>query len=408
MTLVLPSGPNPCKWAVVGEAPADEEVRQGRGFVGPSGTMIWPLMRRLAMLDRSEVYVDNLCQHPLDNDLDGDLKLTPVEFDDCMHHLWNRLAEVQPQRILAVGALAARALLGDRYTEMSVCNGIGFAGTGRLEGAVVIPTWHPAAALRPGGEDRLAYTGAAIAAFNPAKRVKLCPTISPHFVPDPWPWEGRAKSLHHLLSPMAKGALGIDTEGTPDDPICMTIANNHQRAYVEAADVAEVLRLIPSDWRLVFHNALWDWPVLRAMGAPADLHTRWAWCDTMELAYLRQTEPKGLKDLAYRHLGIRMRTFDDVVTPHHDEMLQAVARGRIAAGTTLDTHTPKGRLRKKPRVILTDEVKPLKRAIDNPKLLAERMPGLPAATLRLVPEQERVEYATLDAWVTLMVEGHLR
>lgn len=403
MTLVLPDGPSPCRWAIVGEAPADEEMKQGRGFVGPSGAMLWPLMRRLAMLDRSEVYVDNLCPHPLDNDLDGDLKLTPAEFTDCAHHLWNRLTEVQPQRILAVGALAARALLGDRYTEMSVCNGIGFAGTGRLEGTVVIPTWHPAAALRPGGEDRLAYTGAAVAAFNPAKRVKLCPAAPP-LIPHIREYTGWDTSRWGTAG---LGAFGVDTEGTPDDPICATVAAQSTRWYIDRDHVAAFFRQL-GPARLVFHNALWDWPVLRAMGAPADLHTRWAWCDTMELAYLKQTEPRGLKDLAYRHLGIRMRTFDDVVKPHYDEMLQAVARGRIAAGTVLDTHTPKGRLRKKPRVVLTDEVKPLKRAIDNPKLLAERMPGLPPATLRLVPEQERVEYATLDAFVTLMLEGHLR
>jgi hypothetical protein len=129
----------------------------------------------------------------------------------------------------------------------------------------------------------------------------------------------------------------------------------------------------------------------------------------MELAYLRQTEPRGLKDLAYRHLGLRMRTFDEVVLPHYHEMLRAIAEGRIAAGTTVTTHSPKtGKLLKRPKVALTDEVKPLKRALGNPELLAKRMPGLPGPTLRLVPEAERVEYATLDAWATVMLEEHLR
>lgn len=405
MTLVPADGPVPCPWAVVGEAPASEEVRQGRGFVGPSGAMLWPLMRRLAMLDRSECYVTNLCKHPLDNDLDGDAKLSPEEFDACAAELRVELGRVRPRRVLAVGALAAKALLGERYTEMSVCNGVGFyvPGTDWL----VVPTWHPAAALRPGGEDRLAYTGAAIAAFSPKNEVKICPA-NPRWVPEAWQWGRDVHDTSYLVDGNPNQTIGIDTEGTPDDPICMTVANDHQRAYVDADNVAAFFAALPPTVRLAFHNAMWDWPVLRAMGAPADLHTRWRWFDTMELAYLKQTEPRGLKDLAYRHLGLRMRGFEDVVMPHYEAMLRSVAQGRIDAGTTHVTMSPKGRLLKRPKVVLTDEVKPLKRALGNPKLLAARMPGLPAPTLRLVPEAERVEYATLDAWVTVMLEEHLR
>jgi uracil-DNA glycosylase family 4 len=410
MILVPPDGPSPCDYAVVGEAPASEEVRLGRGFVGPSGSLLWPLMRRLALLNREQCYVTNLCKHPLDNDVSGDAKLTAEEFEACRRELWAELDRVRPARVLAVGALAAKALLGERYTEMSVCNGIGFAVPDHgpdYHGydSIVLPTWHPAAALRPGGEDRLAYTGAAIAAFNPERAVKMCPRVPPG-VPPPDRFPFRAglwcdDHMHHKL--------GIDTEGTPDDPVCMTIATTHRRGYVGAADVGNFFALLPTDIWLIFHNALWDWPVLYAMGAPRDLHTRWQWCDTMELAYLKQTEPRGLKDLAYRHLGLRMRTWEEVVQPYYREMLRATAEGRVAAGTTRVTHSPKtGRALKKPREILTDDAKRLRRVLSNPKLLAERMPGLPPPTLRLVPEAERVEYATLDAWATVMLEEHLR
>lgn len=405
VTLVPPDGPVPCDWAVVGESPASEEVRQGRGFVGPSGSLLWPLMRRLALLRRDECYVTNLSKRPLDNDVAGDLKLSAEEFETCRRELWAELEQVRPRRILAVGALAAKALLGERYTGMDVCNGIGFdrvMGCLPGDGPVVIPTWHPAAALRPGGEDRLAYTGAAVAAFSPAREVKLCPSV-PAAVPPPEVGDIDSRLWHWHT-------LGIDTEGTPDDPICMTVATKKQRVYVEPADVPMFFKYaLTADVKLLFHNALWDWPVLWAMGAPRDLHTRWQWADTMELAYLRQTEPRGLKELTYRHLGIRMRTFDEVVMPYWHEMLRAVAEGRVAAGTTTVTHSPKtGKLLKRPKVTLADDVKPLKRALGNPELLAKRMPGLPGPTLRLVPEAERVEYATLDAWATVMMEEHLR
>ena len=397
MIHVPPDGPVPCEWAVVGEAPAEVEMREGRGFVGPSGSLLWPLMRRLAMLGREQVYVSNLCKHPLDNDVAGDLKLSAEEFDACRRELWVELERVRPRRVLAVGALAAKALLGERYTEMAVCNGIGFRASpsGTADDCIVIPTWHPAAALRPGGEDRLAYTGAAIRAFAQAD-VKMCPAVLAKVPPV-------EVSTRHLIGE----TLGIDTEGTTDDPICMTVATRTERWLVEPRFVAGWFAAHP-DVRLLFHNALWDWPVLWAMGAPRDIATRWAWADTMELAYLRQTEPRGLKDLAYRHLGLRMRSWEEVVMPHYHEMLRAVAEGRIAAHTIVTKFSAKGRLLKRPKVVLEEGVKPLKRALDNPKLLAERMPGLPPPSLWLVPEAERVEYATLDAWVTVMMEEHLR
>lgn len=396
-----PDGPVPCAWAVVGEGPASEEMKRGRGFVGPSGALLWPLMRRLAMLDRDEVYVTNLSKRRLDDDEDGDAKLSPEEFEACTVELLNELGRVRPKRVLAVGALAARAILGGAYTSMEVCNGIGFerrwAAPDGVQTWVVVPTWHPAASLRPGGEDRLAYTGAAIAALRSPKMNPLRPATVPP-----------AQCVRGVVWGYPAPKVGIDTEGYPDDPICMTAATSNARWYIEPADVPGFFAGLPADAELWFHNAPWDWRVLWAMGAPRDIARRWKWRDTMELAYLKQVEPRGLKDLAYRHLGIRMRTYEDVVKPYHEEMLRAVAEGRIAAGTTTVTHSPKtGKLLKKPKVTLADEVKPLKRALGNPALLAKRLPGLPGASLRLVPAAERVEYATLDAWATVMMEEHL-
>lgn len=405
MTYVPPDGPIPAEFAVVGEAPAREELRQGRGFVGPSGRLLWPLMARLAYLHRTSCYVTNLSKTPVGAGDDAP-KFTPEEFERCRADLIEELRAVRPRRILAVGAYAAKALVGDRYTSMDVCNGIGFVYDVGGANSIVVPTWHPAAALRPGGEEHLTYTAAAIAALH---EPRMWPesglagnAITAHISPPPVTEWGRGSG-----SP-AVHQLGIDTEGTPDDPICMTAATPWARWYIEPNDVPRWFAETPGTTELVFHNALWDWPVLWAMGAPRDLPQRWRWTDTMELAYLQQTEPRGLKALAYRHLGLRMRTFEEVVMPHWEAMIRAVAEGRISAGTTIETHSPKGRLLKTPKVVLTEAAKPLKRALNNPKLLAERLPGLPEPTLRLVPRAEAVEYATLDAWATVMLARILR
>jgi hypothetical protein len=82
-------------------------------------------------------------------------------------------------------------------------------------------------------------------------------------------------------------------------------------------------------------------------------------------------------------------------------LLRAYAEGVVAAGTTTITHSPKtGRQLKRPKVILADDVKPINRAIGNVKLLASRLPGFPPPTLRLVAEDDFIDYATLDAFVT--------
>ena len=398
-----PDGRVPCDNAIVGEAPADEEMRLGRGFVGPSGKLLWPLLEKLAGLRRSDCYVDNLCHHPLDNDVSGDAKMSPEEFEACRRALLVRLANVRPDRILAVGALAARALIGDAYISMEVNNGMAYvvdtAGMddlvkAKLRGAYVVPCWHPAAALHDGGKDRkdpLAWMGAALSHFMHDYRVGFaCP---------PTPTED-------VIVPGLNGVIGIDTEGTPDDPICMTWATNDARVYLTGYGPQRFFAALGSTALLIYHNAPWDWAVLEAMGVKDPW--RRAFEDTMEMAYLRQTEPQGLKDLAARHLGLRMKTWQEMVMPYHDELITAYAQGLIDASTKTVTHSAKGRLLKTPKLLLEDEaLKPIKRALGNPDLLRDRLPDFPPPTLDIVPRDMRIEYATMDAWVTQKLWGVL-
>lgn len=60
---VLPDGPVPARIVFVGEAPGRQESIEGKGFVGPSGYMLWKLAER-AGLTRADVWVSNaaLCR----------------------------------------------------------------------------------------------------------------------------------------------------------------------------------------------------------------------------------------------------------------------------------------------------------------------------------------------------------
>lgn len=62
-TKVLPDGPIPARIAFVGEEPGEQETVEGRGFVGPSGQLLWMLAEQ-AGIKREDVWVTNaaLCR----------------------------------------------------------------------------------------------------------------------------------------------------------------------------------------------------------------------------------------------------------------------------------------------------------------------------------------------------------
>jgi DNA polymerase len=379
---VPPDGPRSAEWAIVGEAPAREEVAKGRGFVGASGKILWPLLDRLAGIHRTDCYVSNLCKHPFDDE--GGVKLTPDEFTRCAEELQAELLAIKPDRTLAVGALVAEALLGSQWRGMRTCNGAAFA----TEFGLVVPCWHPAAALR-GDSDTLSWTGAAIAAFRMA--VVPRPMQSPRIVD---------AVLAHNVGRISGPAIGIDTEGTADAPHCLTWASQYERVYVQPKDVPRVWECLCAVPLHVYHNAPWDWKVIEAMGVKEPWKHPYA--DTMELAYVRHTEPQGLKDLAWRHMRIDTPSWSQLVEPYHAEVVRSMAEGIIAAGTTEITHSPKtGKLLKKPKVERTEQATLFHRRLGNTEWLAEQLGIQPDLTL--VPRERAVEYATLDPFLCLML-----
>ncbi|MEO8056754.1 MAG: uracil-DNA glycosylase [Burkholderiales bacterium] len=131
-------------WMIVGEAPGEQEDRQGEPFVGKSGQLLDNMLRAIA-LTRAEaeparqVYIANTlkCRPP------GNRNPAPAELAACEGFLIRQLQLVQPKIILAMGRFAVQSLL--RSTEP----------IGRLRGRVhhyqgvpLIVTYHPAYLLR--------------------------------------------------------------------------------------------------------------------------------------------------------------------------------------------------------------------------------------------------------------------
>jgi uracil-DNA glycosylase family 4 len=128
---------------IVGEAPGADEDVQGRPFVGRSGQLLERILAEEAGLRRSDCYITNVnkCRPP------GNRDPEPAEVAACRPWLDEQLRSLRPVVVLTLGNFAARALLQTRE------------GITRLRGraypfgaATLIPTFHPAAALRGNAE----------------------------------------------------------------------------------------------------------------------------------------------------------------------------------------------------------------------------------------------------------------
>jgi DNA polymerase len=131
---------------LVGEQPGDREDVAGKPFVGPAGRIL-----DRALLDagvpRSEVFVTNAVKH-FKFEQRGKRRLhkppNAGEIDRCRWWLDRERALVRPAVILALGASAARGLLG-RPVTLSKSRGQVLAA---LDGARVVATIHPSFLLR--------------------------------------------------------------------------------------------------------------------------------------------------------------------------------------------------------------------------------------------------------------------
>jgi DNA polymerase len=101
-------GPGETNWVIVGQAPADTEVAEGRPFVGPAGVRLDKALDA-ARVDRSAVYITNtvLCQPP-------DNQSPPPEdaISACHERLMREIQLRIPRKVLALGGTAAEALTG--------------------------------------------------------------------------------------------------------------------------------------------------------------------------------------------------------------------------------------------------------------------------------------------------------
>ena len=131
---------------LVGEQPGDEEDKKGLPFVGPAGRLLDRALEA-AGVEREQLYVTNAVKH-FKWEARGKRRLhkTPAqrEVDACHQWLEREIAAVKPLVIVALGATAAKAVLGKHF-KVSL-------DRGRFVESPLAPyvfaTFHPSALLR--------------------------------------------------------------------------------------------------------------------------------------------------------------------------------------------------------------------------------------------------------------------
>lgn len=153
----------------VGEQPGDQEDLQGAPFVGPAGQLLDRAMQALG-LPRDQVFVSNAVKH-FKFELRGKRRIhkTPSQQEAaaCLHWLEDEIALVKPKALVALGATAARSLMG-RAVPVLANRGQWLV---RPDGLRVLVTLHPSALLRMPPEDKDAAFEAFVRDLTQARTV---------------------------------------------------------------------------------------------------------------------------------------------------------------------------------------------------------------------------------------------
>lgn len=121
----------------IGEAPGEQEDRQGRPFVGPAGKFLDELLASIGF-KREDVYISNVVKFRPPANRDP----TPEEKEQCMPWLKKEIALIRPRVICPLG----RHALGHFFVKLSISEAHGKPQK-LTDDVTVFPIYHPAAAL---------------------------------------------------------------------------------------------------------------------------------------------------------------------------------------------------------------------------------------------------------------------
>jgi DNA polymerase len=147
--LVFGDGSPDAEIVFIGEAPGKNEDEQGKPFVGAAGKFLNEMLEGIG-LKREEVYITNIVKYRPPNNRDP----LPEEKKAFLPYLQSQLEVIQPKIVATLGRHSTNCFLPD--LQISRVHGqpkrikIQF-GDKPAQSLVIMPLFHPAAALYNGG-----------------------------------------------------------------------------------------------------------------------------------------------------------------------------------------------------------------------------------------------------------------
>lgn len=315
------------QFMVIGEHPNKEDAKSGRPFSARKG--------RQNEIDR---YLDGAgCPAREDCYLTYWIKEWAGEEGEYLTADYNRdlltlideVWKVQPDVIITLGRPVTQLFLGD--VDLESCYAIPWylpvsadarAYFRNPESTIIFPNYNPAAGFR-------SPEIAAQVTYGFAQLEALCTgTLTPRVLfadPIPQPHYEEITNPALLDQILAQAVvIGTDTEGWAHQPWSVQISIEDGRAYVLRAANRECISRFVT-WvnahshsiRFIFHSALHDLGVFRAMGIDT---VPLQYDDTAIMSYNLQLEPPGLKPLCARWCNMRMEHYEEVMGDAENEL----------------------------------------------------------------------------------------
>lgn len=131
------------EWMIIGEAPGDHDDRAGLPFQGKAGILLRAMLASVGVQVDGSVFCTNIVKcRPL-----GNRPPKPDEIAACMPYLQRQIALLQPRRVLALGRLAAQALLGVDAELETLRNQVHYIQSETGRQIPLVATYHPGALL---------------------------------------------------------------------------------------------------------------------------------------------------------------------------------------------------------------------------------------------------------------------
>jgi DNA polymerase len=412
----------------VGEKPGKEENARGRSFVGTTGRELNENWLPMIGLDRSSVYVTNTmkCFYPKNEDPPREVVESCAQF-----HLARELREVNPDVVVLMGSMACsldpRIDLETHY---------GFPLDSELFGGMLtlFPMYHPSGELYDFNSVIQIRDGFVnLGKYLRGELTELVDRIGPV----EWNNLTHPDEVDAALAGGVFDDIFLDTESSPTGPWSIQFAVDDRTGYVirsirrcRKALLKLKSYLLPRGddptWgpAISVHNLMYDYDVFEELGIHIPVSRMY---DTMWDAWSLGDQPQGLKQLAYRLCGMRMKSFDDLVDPYVydkrvDWALEASKYTYPKLGPVevpdgkggVKLYRPQSMSTKLDRLITdlskgpVDFSKRWEGWTDEDRLMVQATAGLfPPKSIELVPEREALEYAAKDPVAGMRVKNAL-